>query len=387
MALTMTRWIGGASAVCALLALNAIGREPTPRTQPEVPADSLRLRDLQRRVGEASLRWEALVRRDAVLAQIASARSADRAGPAIIVDPLLPATHRSILERAIQRQWSSLGIDSARVPVTVAVIVDTAVSIDRLSAGRGQISHDYVVPRSDAGTTGESCVAIIGLQSRTIVRPGTERALAAAVALPRAAASLVGPCGFVGRFGSPGEGIDRWLRARGYRFAAHPQWWTLPPTNADLGTRWQLANAGAPHASSTLALSPQGRGCAAGHAELCAGALGASDSAGAGELLMMLRARDEHWGSMSGRYFADLATALGPERFETFWRSDLPPDAALRAVASTSLDLWTHQWAVGLVGAQRDGPGVSLAEWIKSLTLAGLSLGIAAWGWSRRQVR
>ena len=386
MALTMTRWIGAVLVICALIATDARTRRPAYTTAAVLPADSVRLRDLQRRVGDASLRWEALVRRDAALARLTPGHVPTQAAPTIILDSLLPATHRSILERAILRQWASLGIDSAVVPVTVAVVIDTAISIDRLSAGRGQVAYDYVLPFPDTRAGDAQCLAIIGLQSRVIVLPGTQRALAEAVAAPRQSAALIGPCAFAGRFGAPGPEIDRWLRAGSYRVAAYPQWWALPQTAQGLGERWQLAN-GDPPANAMYALSPQARGCAAGHTEQCAGLLASGDTLARGELLMMQRARDPHWGGLTGRYLSDLATALGPERFQRFWQSDLTPDAALRAVASTSLDVWTHQWAVGLVGSQRVGPALSLTELAGKLTLAGLALALAAWGWGRRQVR
>jgi hypothetical protein len=102
---------------------------------------------------------------------------------------------------------------------------------------------------------------------------------------------------------------------------------------------------------------------------------------------MMQRSHDQHWGAMSGGYLSDLATALGPERFQRFWQSELAPDAALRAVIGRPLDVWTHQWAVGLVGAQRVGPGLSITEILAALTASGLALLLTAWSWGRRQVR
>jgi len=80
-------------------------------------------------------------------------------------------------------------------------------------------------------------------------------------------------------------------------------------------------------------------------------------------------------------------TALGPERFARFWSSSLAPDAALRAAASMPLDNWTHVWARGLLGEQRVGPAPTFTELGSALSLAALALGLAAWGWGRRQVR
>jgi hypothetical protein len=101
----------------------------------------------------------------------------------------------------------------------------------------------------------------------------------------------------------------------------------------------------------------------------------------------MDRSRDQHWSVHAPRYLSDLVTALGPDDFARFWRSTASPDAALMAVAGRPLDVWTAQWAVGLIGEQHVGPAVSFGDVAGAITLAALSLMIAAWGWSRRQVR
>jgi hypothetical protein len=248
------------------------------------------------------------------------------------------------------------------------------------------------MPPPRGGTEGnQRCVVIATMQSRGIVQPGTHRAFNEVIATPRSASALLGPCAFLARFGKPGPGIDQWLRSRSYDLAAYPQWWSLPAADGGaIGERWRLANAGAPSPMPAIRLSPEALGCTAGDTERCSDAL-AAWSAGyttpADGLIIMRAGRDQHWNTMSGRYIADLVTALGPERFERFWRSDLAPSAALQAVAMIPLNVWTQQWASGLLGQQRVSPAISLTELAAALTLAGLSLLIAAWGFGRRQVR
>jgi hypothetical protein len=298
--------------------------------------------------------------------------------------------HRSIIERAVTRQWNRLEIVSAHVPVTVVIVVDTATSAERLTVPLGQVAHEYVLPAEAAGGSDGGCVAILTLRSRAIVRPGAHRAFAEAMATPRSASEALGPCAFLARFGVPGPGIDAWLRTRSYVLAAHPRWSTLRGTTQDPGMAWRLANHPPSSLTPWLTLSPEALGCVIGYTARCVGTLAgdsASERTPPGDLIIMQRRRDRHWGALSTSYLSDLATALGPQRFEQFWRSALDPDAALRAVAGVPLDRWTHAWGVGLVGEHRAGPGVRLIELAGALTLVGLSLGVAAWGWGRREVR
>jgi hypothetical protein len=390
MALTMPRWIALVTLLCTVMVVGFASRDHVPRRATSLSADSVRLRELQLRVSETTVRWEALARRDRVLADLAARGAPDTGRLSIRLDSLLPNTHRSIIERAVRRQWSSLHLDGARVPVAIVVVIDTAISLERLTSGRGRIAYDYLMPAPAPSAGQQRCVAIISLHAPSLVREGTHRALAELVATTRSASSLLGPCAFVARFGPPGAQIDRWLRERSYELAAYPEWWSLPVMGADPGENWRRANTGIEAPRFTLSLSPAALGCASGRMDRCSEALSANEQSNAsalGSLLIMQRGRDRHWGAMSGRYVSDLVTALGPERFERFWRSDLSPDAALRGSAALSIDAWTHTWAVGLVGEQRVGPAVSLAEVMAVLSLAGLSLALAAWGWSRRQVR
>ena len=386
MALTASR-IVPAVMVTGLLAISSLAL-PVQRERAVVSADSVRVRDLQRRVGQATMRLEAVTRRDSVVAALP--KSASLGAPQLALDARLPAAHRSILTRAVERQWRSLRMDSAQVPLAVAVVVDTVPSPERFSAGRGEYAVDYVVPTPSTVSDGERCVAIITLHSPELVR-ADRPAFNELFATPNAASQLLGPCAFVARFGVAGPEIDRWLRARGYDLAAHPRWYTLTEADgADMAERWHASNTNNDLMGRELWLSREATGCTAGITRHCAATLSApanGDSGISGELIMMNRRRDAHWAMLAPRYLSDLVTALGPREFRRFWQSTLPPDAAFQAVAARPLERWTHQWAVGLIGERHVGPAVSSADVAGALILAGLSLAIAMWGWSRRQVR
>jgi len=389
MALTPGRWISAAILGCALLTTGLAGTSRSGRSiAPSDPPEVLNYRRIQHRTLTAARRLKALSRRDSVLPALPAAEPRDARTPLIVVDPGLPETHRSLIERAIDRQWRHLGIDSASVPVAIVIVVDTASSKSPLGGARGAIAFDYVL--ADEGAH-DRCVAIVALHDRALTRPGTHRRLAETIAPERRGSALLGPCAFQARFGVAGVAIDAWLRARSYDLAARPAW-TREIADTTVDSSGGLT-AGIPGVSSGVEylLSPDARACAAGNLARCDASLiappGMRDRVPEGGLVMMALSWDQHWSGLSPRYLSDLVTALGAERFEKFWRSDLPPDAALRAASMMPLNVWTQRWASGLVGPQRPGPAATLREFLGVIVLAVACLAVTAWGWQRRQIR
>jgi hypothetical protein len=388
MALNIQRLVP-AAVVAAFLAIASLARPGIPKSAGVAP-ELTRLTDIRRRVTRATNRVEALTRRDSVLAMLPT-HPATNAEPVLVLDRRLPAAHRSLIERAVKRQWASLRLGTSVVPVVVAVVVDTVMSPGRYETLRGEYAFDYILPTPAGPTINDRCITIVSLHTRNLVN-AESRGLSELVASPNNASRLLGPCALFARFGQPGPEIARWLRARDYDLATYPRWYVLPATaGEDMADRWRIANTNnADMISQTMWLSPEATGCAAGSTRLCASTiLGAAggDTSNVGALIMMNTPRDSHWRLLAPRYLSDLVTALGPDDFARFWQSTLSPNAALVAVAGRPLDVWTHQWAVGLIGEQRVGPAVSFGDVAGAFTLAGLSLMIAAWGWSRRQVR
>ncbi len=389
MALTPGRWIVAAILGCALLTTGLAGtsrrgRSIAPSDSPEV----LHYRRVQHRTLTAARRLKALSRRDTVLAALPAARPRDARTLLIVMDPGLPLSHRSLIERAIDRQWRHLGIDSASVPVTIVIVVDTASSKSTLGGARGAIAFDYVL--ADEGAH-DRCVAIVALHDRALTTPGTPRRLAETIAPERRGPALLGPCAFQARFGIAGVAIDAWLRARSYDLAARPAWEReIADMTVDSSGALTAGSAGVSSGVEYL-LSPDARACAAGDLARCDASLiappGMRNRVPVGGLIMMALSSDQHWSGFSTRYLSDLVTALGAERFQKFWRSDLPPDAALRAAARMPLNVWTQRWASGLIGPQRQGSAATLRQLFGVLILAAACLAITAWGWERRQIR
>lgn len=84
---------------------------------------------------------------------------------------------------------------------------------------------------------------------------------------------------------------------------------------------------------------------------------------------------------------ADLADAIGPERFQRLWNSELPVDTALTAAMRMPIGDWTRRWQATIVPPIRLGPSASLGATLLATLLgivAVLLVGLTA---SRREVR
>ena len=392
MALNSRRWVMAAAVGCALLTTGLVSSGVPPA---EVVVDSpevLHLRRIQQRALDAAHRFRANARADSVIAALPPLRPHAALAPRIVTDPLLPEEHRLTVVRSVERQWRRLHIDSALVPVTVAVVIDTATAPDgSLNLRRGEFAFDYALATRD-GASGSpaQCVVIVAIQMHQVARPRGHRFLAARLG-PMHEGSLLGPCGFQARFGIPGPQLDAWLRARSYDLAFTADW-EEPERGAGVRSLAEEEGYSPEEIWRMLReqLSPAAQACAAGTLERCEASL--VPAAGlrplvSGSVISRGGARDAHWAGLTRRYLSDLVTAIGPDRFGRFWRSDLAPDDALRAAAAMPVRAWTNRWAMSLVGEARTGPAVALRDVVGGTVLAGLCLAVAAWGFARRQVR
>lgn len=392
MALTPIRWMMAALLGCALLTTGLVLPEAPRAHGLEESPEVLQLRRIQRRTFQAAQRFRSSARADSVRVSLPALEARDAHAPRIIVDRLLPQTHRLIAERGVERHWRLLHIDSALVPVTVAVVLDTAAAPAGAPNSRGgDVAFDYVLATGTEPAATQRCIVIVAIQAHQIARPGGQRSLAARFDQSRRGDALLGPCAYQARFGVAGPHIDAWLRERSYDLASSPRWVepereTFPRRLAEDGNytpaeiwkmlRWEL--------------SPEAQACAAGSLERCDSSLATSVGARGLDPASLVTRRsgaDQHWGGLTRRYLSDLVSTIGPDRFGRFWRSPLPPNEALRAAAGMPVNAWTHQWAMSFVGEVRTGPALGGREVFGGALLASLCLAIAAWGWGRRQVR
>ena len=392
MALTSIRWMTAAALGCALLATGLISPRARAAASVVDAPEVLQLRRIQRRTFEAAQGLRSRARADSVIATLPALTPRDFTSPRMVVDPLLPQAHRLIAERGVERLWRRLHIDSAIVPVTVAVVLDTAAApAGSPSTRRGAIDFDYALATGEGGQVPERCVVIVAIQMHPIARPTGHRTLAAWMDASRKGDAVLGPCAFQGRFGVAGPQVDAWLRGRQYDLAHNASW---EEPERDRAPRLSAAAEGiAPADMWALGrreFSPDAQACVAGTLGRCDASL--QPRVGArelrrGDLVTGRGGSDPHWNRLTPRYLSDLVTMIGPDRFARFWRSELAPDEALRAAAGMPLSAWTNQWALSLLGKPRTGSGLAPRELFGAALLAGVCLAIAAWGWGRRQVR
>ena len=391
MALNSTRWLMMAALGCSLLATGLVTYRTRVVDRVIDSAEVLHLRRIQRRTMEAAQGLRSRARADSVIATLPVSSARDFVSPSVVVDPLLPQTHRLIAERTVERQWRRLHIDSAIVPVTVAVVLDTAVvPAGSPNSRRGEIAFDYALATREGTAVPERCVVIIAVQMHQIARPSGHRTLAARMDPARNGEAVLGPCAFQARFGVAGAEIDAWLRARSYDLAFGPSWEEPERDGAPRIPRELEGYSPAEvWAMVQRHLSPDAQACAAGAVDRCDASLRVPE--GMRQLprggLVTRRQWDQQWSGLTPRYLSDLVTRIGPDRFARFWRSDLAPDAALRAAAGMPVSVWTNQWAMSLVGEARTGPGLTQRELLGAALLAAICLAITVWGWGRRQVR
>lgn len=394
MALTTGRWIGAAAVGCALITVAFLSRDgDSGRWISTISPESAEYQRINRQTVDVTRRWIATTHRDAAAAALPPIDARDARLPRVLIDPRFPDGTRTLVERAIERQWRSLGIDSALVPVAVVVTLDTGVTT-AVNPSLGEIVNIYSPASVNAAVGAERCLSIVAIRNPRFATDGARRRLAELLSGRLNGPALLGPCAFEARFGRAGPGIAPWLAARGWDLTVRPaSEWRRSAATGEVRLPAPRPTEEMHTSGLHWALSPDALGCMNGDAARCATSLlpptDVPDPMIGGTLAMRRRALGlrGHWGEMQHEYLSDMVAAIGPNRFERFWVSQLPPDAALRAAAGIPLDSWTQRWAVAGVGPVRLGPALRWVEVLGTLSLAAVMLAVAAWGWGRRQVR
>jgi len=103
--------------------------------------------------------------------------------------------------------------------------------------------------------------------------------------------------------------------------------------------------------------------------------------------------RDNWWfivprdlGPRDWSVLGEMVRTLGPDRFQQFWNSSLPPRDAFQSAAGIDLGTWTQTWAQRMYGAQGRGPGLTGPQLLLGLLFAGAATATALVATGRRQV-
>lgn len=350
----LTRRIGFLVLLGAALLLPAIVGDPA-RARPDL-ATTLRL-DLNRtrgRLGAASDRWAAFAIRDVLVADSAL-RLVPPGEVRFLPRGFKAGADTSAVAQALASLWASLRPDIRGTPAVLFVYPDTAFLEANyqgtlfLEAGGREVCVG-VVPTRLGGPTGGAFV---------VHRWSNERSLS--------------PCAFHAAFGPPGPHIRRWLVSRRYTMARSLTW--LAGVREPRARPWdyEVERLGLPRVQTTLPrwlvgvwgqyLAPpywMGKDalhCLTGDDASCLRtvidtaligrtggwpreATGRAPALGGEPPPSMATAR-----LVGGHYLSDLIADMGRERFQRFWRSELPLAEAFRESFGTGMAEWTGRWA------------------------------------------
>jgi len=377
MARQLRWWIAAELLLCGALALVYLPPRKTPllgrrvRQFEEAPY-RVRVQDLAQSWREAALELRLLGYSERMKPELLRRRQLDLPGPALLIDwpePPSDATRR-FLTTALDSAWVQLGLGVSKVSVVVVL----AESPSRRTAEplAPQSAQAFLLPDSSNRST-----CLVFLQG-----PYWRRG-------PRVVALLVnglGPCAFYARFGSPGRDIARWLGARRYDLALDPQWHRPP---ADSAVRYYLPDRSAPWFWwEVYRYPPEAVACLAGRPSGCRQAILAS--AGTTTPPPHFLTTERWWWRRplvdGDRYLADVAGAVGSDRFLRFWNSEQPVDTALAEALRAPVGEWTQTWQAGLVPVIQLGPTIPPLSTYLGLTLAAGALGLVLRVASRREV-
>jgi hypothetical protein len=86
------------------------------------------------------------------------------------------------------------------------------------------------------------------------------------------------------------------------------------------------------------------------------------------------------------RYLSDLVFAMGEDRFQQFWSSDLQLETAFLDAFGIPIGEWTMQWSRDQIGIPRRGPSAPAGVTIMSLMLGIVFVGGGMAYAARREV-
>jgi hypothetical protein len=203
----------------------------------------------------------------------------------------------------------------------------------------------------------------------------------------------IGPCAFYAMYGTPGRPVRSWLAARNWDLALYLG------TNGVGGERFSSADLmGEPRYSwywdAIYMRSPSTVACFAGRTSGCRAAVLAGADAEDSRTVpvpQVIRPERRWWRTETlvpgERFLGDVAREVGRERFQTFWISSLPVDAALPAALKQPIGTWTRQWQRRYVAPIRLGATAPAGAAALALILAAVAVSAVALAASRRQVR
>ncbi len=268
---------------------------------------------------------------------------------------------RADVERIARAELRALGVDEPRHPIAVVVMVDTTTFYPRFERA-------IVLPR----TRGEACGVVLRISGRFQNFSGMGNT-----------DNLLGTCGFFAVYGTPGEGMMRWLTTTRMRRAGYL---LRPPSHGD-GVVRDPGEVNAASSSQTVV------GCRAGRPAGCRMLFNAEGEDEGREFYWMrvvpVVAPPDPTVAMYGPWtlgteraaisygmLAAMAGDLGNEKFTAVWTGDRSPDEAYTAVSGAPIEEWVAGHLRSRLMEYQAGPGLPASQWVLALGVLGVPLGL-----------
>jgi hypothetical protein len=348
--------VAGAALVLAAVLLPLRTKAPADRNQSS-STRARRLDTLYWARHNARLSWSAFDLDDSARA-LAMPASVTGAVPPIVWRGFGHVAPSTKVDSLISDLWSRIGTTDPRVRTVVMAYDNRAYELAGYTGAR-------LVHHGDS----TDCIAIV--PARTDPHEGVrvyEQELGDALA----------PCALLAAFGRPGDAVGNWLAATRYA-SAHSNRWLVQSGSRFTASPWaEWSNTegygDAPDGfTSTMAtvglldisrlmrppydLGATGLRCISGMEDDCVtGVLRSQTDTPAANVmpanLTLTTGRSYRDTTTVGAvrpaasgFIAAIITDFGRERFRTFWKSDLPFEAAFQSAFGESLGAWTARWA------------------------------------------
>lgn len=352
-----------------------------------------RARTLADRWRAADRRARLATYRDVLAPMLRSRRAFDQASVAGLIDgpDSLGLRSGATLQRGLDSLWGRLGLGATKVGVGVVIDLHRSGAVSMGPSAHPSEDRWSVIVALPDSADHSTCVVVVPGWSHERLLNADVRDLGAARQLADWLVGVTGPCAFYARFGAPSARVRAWLGRRQFDLAESADW-TGAGSN-DWMAGYLLVD---PRRRSwwwpeLYELEPGARACLGGRRAACRAAITGDDSESLDSIPTVVTLPNPRAINLQpiiggGRYLADVARAVGDERFRDFWTADQPVDTALSLALRRPVGTWTAGWQLQVSPRPPLGPAPGLADLVFGVLVAGGCVVAAMLGMSRRVV-
>lgn len=406
MAFGMRAWLALTAVLLLLVAGWGFNPPPPGPQRRSLLPERQRFLELEKDLEMENWLYQRIFRRDSLVSELV-----ENTGPEktlfLGIPEATPDSAKALLYEAVRLQLADLGVEQPVVPTGIFLLPSSEGIHPGFShySGGLQLRTEYYVSRP-----GEApfCIQAVPFSDRsrmrrTVIPVGATPKMRTAQLIqalyksysfaqipsnPRAHLNTFGLCRYYARHGQPGPEIMEWLKAGASSLAEdvlpvdHQRDYGQGPIRGPFGKR----------RGSFLRATPSTLKCLDGASEECLALItrfyprlvySGAIRWNLGDLLAdspvdFIKNLSVFEGGLMGLdriFFVTLEEEFGPERFGTFWRSELEPTAAFEEAFAQPLDLWVMEWLRRYRDPSRRGPGVPVQSTLFSLLALGLLAG------------